>query len=43
MHCASDRDFHSVCLAKMKWALDGEECTIDGAWYCKNCSELWEE
>ena len=37
------RDYHCVCLAKMKWPLDGEKCMIDGAWYCKNCFELWEE
>ena len=37
------RDYHCVCLAKMKWPLDGEKCMIDGAWYCKNCFDMYQE
>ena len=35
---ACDRDFHCVCLDRMGWALDGEDCVIDGAWHCKPCA-----
>ena len=29
------RVYHNVCLAKMGYALEGDACMIEGAWYCK--------
>ena len=37
------RVYHNVCLGKMGYALEGDACMIEGAWYCKPCKKMWDE